>query len=161
QTRPRGTAHAVLAARAAIENHRGDVLVIFADTPLIEPSTLRRLVKSLDGGASVAVLGFEAADPTGYGRLMIDPVGELTAIREHKDASEIEQRLSFCNSGVMAFRAPKLAALLDRITNSNAKSEYYLSDAVAIARGDGLKATAVACPEEEVLGVNARDQLAA
>jgi bifunctional UDP-N-acetylglucosamine pyrophosphorylase/glucosamine-1-phosphate N-acetyltransferase len=160
QAVPQGTAHAVLAARAALENHHGIVLVIFADTPLIAAPTLQRLVNSLGGGASVAVLGFEAADPTGYGRLILDQTGQLTAICEHKDASESERRLRFCNSGVIAFRVPKLVALLDRITNTNAKGEYYLSDAVAIARGDGLKATAIACSEDEVLGVNARDQLA-
>jgi bifunctional UDP-N-acetylglucosamine pyrophosphorylase/glucosamine-1-phosphate N-acetyltransferase len=160
QTVPHGTAHAVLAARAALENHNGDVLVIFADTPLITAPTLQRLVKSLDNGVSIALLGFEAVDPWGYGRLILDRAGYLTAICEEKDASEDERRLSFCNSGVMAFRVPNLADLLGRITNTNAKGEFYLTDAVAIARSDGLTATAIACPEEEVLGVNAREQLA-
>jgi bifunctional UDP-N-acetylglucosamine pyrophosphorylase/glucosamine-1-phosphate N-acetyltransferase len=82
------------------------------------------------------------------------------AIREHKDASAEELRVSLCNSGVLAFRVPSLTAILSRIGNANAKSEYYLTDAVAIARADGVAATVVRCPESEVLGVNSRVQLA-
>lgn len=156
-----GTADAVLAARPAIETHRGDVIVLYADTPLIEAPTVERLRGLLDAGAAVGVLGFEARDPTGYGRLVTDGSGALVAIREHKDASEAERAIRLCNSGVMAFRVEGLAGILGRIGNGNAKGEYYLTDAVEIARNDGLKAAVVACPEDEVLGVNSRDQLAA
>ena len=161
QRQQRGTADAVLAARDALRSHTGDVLVLYADTPLLTPDTLRRLMAALDAGANVAVLGFEAADPTGYGRLLTGSAGELVAIREHRDATETEQRVRLCNSGVLAFRAPDLLTILDRIGNGNAKGEFYLTDAVAIARADGRKAAVVVCPEAEVLGVNARDQLAA
>lgn len=156
-----GTADAVLAARPAIETHRGDVVVLYADTPLIEAPTIARLRGLLDDGAAVGVLGFEARDPTGYGRLVTDGSGALVAIREHKDANEAERAIRLCNSGVMAFRVEGLVGILGRIGNGNAKGEYYLTDAVEIARNDGLKAAAVACPEDEVLGVNSRDQLAA
>jgi bifunctional UDP-N-acetylglucosamine pyrophosphorylase/glucosamine-1-phosphate N-acetyltransferase len=84
----------------------------------------------------------------------------VVAIREDKDASDAEKEITFCNSGVFAFRGGIALSLLDRIGNDNAKGEYYLTDAVEIARQDGLKAVAVACDEEEVLGVNSRDQLA-
>ena len=156
-----GTADAVLAARPAIEAHCGDVVVLYADTPLIEAPTILRLRALLDAGAAVGVLGFEARDPTGYGRLVTDASGALVAIREEKDASEAERAIRLCNSGVMAFRVAGLAGILGRIGNANAKGEYYLTDAVEIARRDGHKAAAVACSEDEVLGVNSRDQLAA
>ena len=156
-----GTADAVLAARDAIARHNGDVLVLYADTPLLTAPTLQRLLATLDQGAGIAVLGFEAADPAGYGRLLVDEGGWLRAIREDKDASEEERGVQLCNSGVMAFRVDDLLGLLGRIDNKNAKGEFYLTDAVEIARANGTRAGVVACAEDEVLGVNARDQLAA
>ena len=161
QAEQRGTADAVLAARAAIAAHRGDVMVLYADTPLIEVSTLSRLRRRLDSGSAVAVLGFEAADPTGYGRLLTGAHGRLEAIREEKDATDAERAIRLCNSGVLAFRVPDLAGLLGRIGNANAKGEFYLTDAVELAHRDGHEAGVVVCAEQEVLGVNARDQLAA
>jgi bifunctional UDP-N-acetylglucosamine pyrophosphorylase / glucosamine-1-phosphate N-acetyltransferase len=155
-----GTADAVLAARSAIEKHSGDVIVLYADTPLIQAETIARIRSALDQGANVAVLGFRPVDPSGYGRLLTDASGALVAIREEKDASDAERKVNLCNSGVMAFRVPRLAELLDSIGNSNAKGEYYLTDAVEIARAQGLKATVVECAEDEVLGVNSRNQLA-
>lgn len=155
-----GTADAVLAAREAIAAHDGDVIVLYADTPLIEAETIVRLRASLNAGAGVAVLGFHAANPTGYGRLLTDGAGKLQAIREEKDASDAERAVTLCNSGVMAFALPSLLGVLERIGNANAKGEYYLTDAVEIAHGDGAIASVVVCPETEVLGVNARDQLA-
>lgn len=161
QEQQRGTADAVLAARDAIAAHKGDVMVLYADTPLIEVNTIDRLLRALDDGAGVAVLGFEARDPTGYGRLLTDANGRLEAIREEKDASAAERAVRFCNSGVMAFRCDGLLERLGRIGCNNAKGEFYLTDVIALARGDGLSAVAVSCSEDEVLGVNARDQLAA
>ncbi len=160
QQNQRGTADALLAARKALNEHDGDVIVLYADTPLIRASTITRIQEALDGGANVAVLGFRARDPRGYGRLLTDATGALEAIREDKDASDSERAIDLCNSGVMAFRVKNLPGLLDRIGNSNSKGEYYLTDAVEIARADNLKAAVVECDEDEVLGVNARDQLA-
>ncbi len=154
-----GTADAVLAARDALAAHRGDVIVLYADTPLIEPETLQRLRAVLDGGAGVAVLGFEARDATGYGRLLIDDRGDLVAIREHKDASDAERTIRLCNSGVMAFRLDDVAGVLDAIGNANAKGEFYLTDAVEVARARGHRAAVVVCPEDDVLGINSREQL--
>jgi bifunctional UDP-N-acetylglucosamine pyrophosphorylase/glucosamine-1-phosphate N-acetyltransferase len=156
-----GTAHAVLAARAAIAAHRGDVIVLFADTPLLRASTLLQLRARLDSQTPLAVLGFHAADPAGYGRLVTDPSGGLLAVREHKDASEAERKITLCCSGVMAFRASSMLPLLDRIANHNAQGEYYLTDAVGLASNSGFKATAIVCSEDEVLGINSREQLAA
>ena len=160
QTDRLGTANAVLAAQPAIEGFDGNVVILYGDTPLLLPETLRRLLAALDNGAGVAVLGFEAADPTGYGRLLRDETGALVAIREEREANEAEKWLNLCNSGVMAFRSGVLLPLLSRIGNTNAKGEYYLTDAVEIARSDGLAVGVVTCPEDEVMGVNDRVQLA-
>jgi len=159
QSQQNGTADAVLAAREAIQSHDGDVLVLYADTPLLTAATLRALRGVLDEGAAVGVLGFTADDPTGYGRLVMEG-GRLLAIREDKDASAAERTICLCNSGVVAFRHPDLAQLLGGIGNDNANGEYYLTDAVTLARAEGGEARAVVCDEEEVLGVNTRVQLA-
>ena len=124
-----GTAHAVLAARAALEKGADDVLVIFGDTPLIKPQTLAKLRQALTDGANVAVLGFRPADPTGYGRL-VTKGAELTAIVEHADATEAQRGIALCNGGLMAFDGRHALSILDRIGNDNRKGEFYLTDAV-------------------------------
>ncbi len=161
QTERLGTAHAVLAARKALEQGFDDVLIAFADTPLIRPETFASLRAALADGAAVAALGFHAADPQGYGRLLLAPDGALTAIREHKDATEAERATRLCNAGLMALAGAHALALLDAIGNDNAQKEYYLTDAVAGARAMGLKALHRTAPEDEVQGVNDRVQLAA
>ncbi|APF37583.1 bifunctional UDP-N-acetylglucosamine diphosphorylase/glucosamine-1-phosphate N-acetyltransferase GlmU [Chelatococcus daeguensis] len=154
-----GTAHAVLAARDEIAQGYDDVLVAFADTPLVTAETFGRLRAELARGAAVAVLGFEAADPNGYGRLIIE--GEdLLAIREHKDANDEERRVGLCNAGLMALDGGEALALLDAIGQDNAQREFYLTDAVAVARARGLKAHVVVADEAEVQGINDRTQLA-
>ena len=159
QAERRGTAHAVLAARKAIGVGADDLLVVFADTPLIRPDTLARLRAPLTRGAAVAVLGFRPIDPTGYGRLIMQ--GEqLLAIREEKDASEAERAIGLCNAGLMALRGDVALAILDRIGDANAKREFYLTDAVAIARAMGLEAVAIETEEDEVRGINSQAQLA-
>lgn len=155
-----GTADAVLAAREAIAAHRGDLLVLFADTPLLRAETIGKLLGELERGAQIAVLGFEARDPGSYGRLLTTADGTLTAIREAKDASPAELAIRLCNSGVMAFRLASPLAALDKIGNANAKGEFYLTDAVEIVRAQGGRAAVVVCDEDEVLGVNARGELA-
>lgn len=156
-----GTAHAVLAARDALEGFCGDVVILYGDTPLIRPQTLARMLDSLKSGAGLVVLGFEAGEPAGYGRLITDASGALLAVREEKDASPEERAVTLCNSGVFAFRGENLLGLLDRIGNDNANGEYYLTDTVELACGDGLKTGVVLCAEEEVMGVNSKVQLAA
>ena len=156
-----GTADAVKAATPAFEGARGPVLVLYGDTPLLRAETLKAVLGELDAGADLVVIGFEAADPTGYGRLLFDEKGRLAGIREEKDASAAERALTLCNSGIMAFRSSEtLAGLLSRIGNDNANGEYYLTDAVALARADGLQARIVLSNAEEVLGVNSRAELA-
>ncbi|MGB2932903.1 MAG: bifunctional UDP-N-acetylglucosamine diphosphorylase/glucosamine-1-phosphate N-acetyltransferase GlmU [Methyloceanibacter sp.] len=156
-----GTADAVKAAEAGFTGFPGAVIVLYGDTPLLRAETLDRLRHALDDGADIAVVGFEASAPTGYGRLLLDERGRLLGIREEKDASETERALTLCNSGIMGFRSAKtLAGLLSRIGNKNAKGEFYLTDAVALARADGLDARLVRSEAAEVLGVNSRAELA-
>jgi bifunctional UDP-N-acetylglucosamine pyrophosphorylase/glucosamine-1-phosphate N-acetyltransferase len=159
QNERHGTAHAVLAARDAIAHGSDDVVIVFADTPLIRAETLQRLRAALAEGAAVAVLGFRAADPTGYGRMIVER-GELVAIKEEKDASAAERANEFCNGGVMALAGNSALAILDQIDDRNAKHEFYLTDAVRIARAKGLKTVALETREDEVRGVNTQGQLA-
>jgi bifunctional UDP-N-acetylglucosamine pyrophosphorylase/glucosamine-1-phosphate N-acetyltransferase len=159
QAERRGTAHAVLAARDAIARKPDDVLVIFADTPLIRPQTLVRMRDALAGGAAIVVLAFRPKDPKGYGRLVFEG-GELVAIREELDASPAERALDLCNGGLMAFAGASALAILERIGNRNSKGEYYLTDAVAIARDMGLKAAVIETEEDDVRGINTKAQLA-
>src|SRR3979411_348603 len=111
-----GTAHAVLAARDAIARGADDLLVVFGDTPLISAATLARMRAPLKEGAALAVLGFRAADPTGYGRLLIES-GKLVAIREQADASAEERKVTLCNAGVMAFDGRRALKILEKIGN--------------------------------------------
>lgn len=154
-----GTAHAVLSVDRELLSGFETVLVLYGDTPLITAETLTRLKAALSSGADVAVLGFEAQDPTGYGRLIVS--GEkLTAIREEAEASAEEKAIRFCNSGVMALKGAHLPGLLEAIGNGNPKGEYFLTDAVAVALEKGLSAVAIHGEETEFLGVNDRAQLA-
>ena len=160
QAERRGTAHAVLAAKSAIARGFDDILVVFGDTPLIRPGTLGKLRGALADGAAVAVLGFRAADPTGYGRLVTQGDALIT-IREHADASDAERAITLCNAGLMAFAGRQALEILQKIGNDNRKGEFYLTDAVAIARNMGLKAVALEVTEDEVSGINSKAQLAA
>ncbi len=159
QAERRGTAHAVLAARAAIEQGADDILVIFGDTPLLAPETLKAMRGAIAHGASIAVLGFRPADPTGYGRLITNG-HRLVAIREERDASDIERKIDLCNGGAMALRGEVALEILDRIGDTNAKGEFYLTDAVTVADGMALEAVALETREDEVLGVDNRAKLA-
>jgi bifunctional UDP-N-acetylglucosamine pyrophosphorylase/glucosamine-1-phosphate N-acetyltransferase len=154
-----GTAHAVLTARDAIADGADDLLIAFGDTPLISAETFERLRTPLKNGAALAVLGFRAADPTGYGRLLMEG-DRLVAIREHADASADERRITLCNAGVMAFDGRRALEIIEKIGNANSKAEYYLVDAVEIVRQLGLEAVVIETGEDEVRGINTKAQLA-
>ena len=154
-----GTAHAVLAARDAIADGADDLLIAFGDTPLISAETFERLRTPLKNGAALAVLGFHAADPTGYGRLLMEG-DRLVAIREHADASADERKITLCNAGVMAFDGRRALEIIEKIGNANSKAEYYLVDAVEIVRELGLEAVVIETGEDEVRGINTKAQLA-
>src|SRR3977135_2057838 len=154
-----GTAHAVLAARDAIARGADDLLVAFGDTPLISAETFARLRAPLKNGAALAVLGFRAADPTGYGRLVVEG-DQLVASREQAEASPAEREINLCNAGVMAFDCRKALEIIEKMRTANSKGEYYLPDAVGIVRQQGLEAVVIETSEDEVRGINTKAQLA-
>ena len=154
-----GTAHAVLAAREAIERGYDDLLIVFGDTPLIEAQSLQKARERLSDGADVVVIGFRPDNPHGSGRL-IEEGDQLVAIVEEKEATEAQKQIGFCNGGLMAVRGQHALALLDAVGNDNAKGEYYLTDIVAIAHGKGMNVTAIEVPVDNVIGINNRVELA-
>ncbi|MEL6551691.1 MAG: bifunctional UDP-N-acetylglucosamine diphosphorylase/glucosamine-1-phosphate N-acetyltransferase GlmU [Pseudomonadota bacterium] len=159
QTEQLGTGHAVLQAKEALAGHEGPAFVLYGDTPFIRPETLRAMAEALEE-ASVVVLGFEAADPGQYGRLVTEG-DRLLRIVEWKDASAQERAITLCNSGLIAADTTLLFELLGEVTNTNAAGEYYLTDLPGLAGQRGLVTRVVTCPEEETLGINSRTDLAA
>lgn len=154
-----GTGHAVLQAKEALADFDGDVIVVFGDTPFVRPETIAEMVAARANGSDIVMLGFEAADPGRYGRMVVQD-GQFERIVEAKDATEEELSITLCNSGLVAADAATLFDLLQTIGNDNASGEYYLTDIVASGRKQGLSASVVTCDEAETLGINTRAQLA-
>ena len=154
-----GTAHAVAQARGALAGFDGDAIVLFADTPFIQPATIARMAEARASHDLVA-LGFEPSDPARYGRLVTDG-NDLLRIVEYKDATPQERAIGLCNSGLIAADSATLFDLIDAVGQDNAQGEYYLTDIVGIGRDRGLSATVVRCDESETLGINSRADLAA
>jgi bifunctional UDP-N-acetylglucosamine pyrophosphorylase / glucosamine-1-phosphate N-acetyltransferase len=158
QAERKGTGHAVMMAEAALKGFTGTVLVLYGDVPLVQASALRDLLAKLDDKHAMAVLGFEAANPYGYGRLIC--AGDtVKAIVEHKDASEAERLISLCNSGIIAISTDRLWSALRKVKPANAQNELYLTDTVAIMAHDGHACGLAVCDEADVAGVNDRVQL--
>lgn len=154
-----GTGNAVLSAREELQGFEGDVLVIFGDNPITTVATYRNMINKRHEGYAIVVLGFTPEDAARYGRLKIEN-GELVKIVEFKDATDEEKAIKLCNSGIMCFDGKVMFDILSEITNENASKEYYLTDAIAIARSKGLKCAVVECSAEEVAGANTREELA-
>ena len=163
QDKPLGTGHAVRAAQAALKGFTGDVLVIYGDTPLIRPETLKAMLRAgrARRRADLVALGFRAADPKTYGRLILDDDGRPLRIVEAKDATAAERAVDLCNAGPMLVDARRLFDLLGRVRNRNAQGEYYLTDLVELARARKLTTALVEATEAEVQGINSRAELAA
>ncbi len=160
QDPPLGTGHAVLAAEAALAAFKGDVVVTMADAPLLGAASVEPLFEILAGGADLAILGFEAADPAAYGRMIMGQGGALTAIVEARDATPEILAIRSCHSGVVAANKNVLFDLLKQVGNANAKGEYYLTDVVALAVKAGKKVASAFASEDAALGVNSQSQLA-
>lgn len=158
QTEQLGTGHAVAQAAPLLASASGDAIVLYGDTPFIRPETLAAM-QSARAQHAVVVLGFHAADPGRYGRLIATD-DRLERIVEYKDATDAERAITLCNSGVICANTKVLVDLVSRIQPNNAAGEYYLTDIVEIARSLGHSAGVVLCPEAETLGVNTRAQLA-
>lgn len=162
QERQQGTGDAVMAAMGELTGFTGDVLVLYGDSPLITPATLSAMVAARRGtdNPAVVVLGMRPADPGAYGRLILGADGGLVRIVEFLDATTDERAVTLCNAGFMAFDGARMPGLLAGIGNDNAKGEYYLTDAVAVARGGGHACAVVEGPVEDTAGVNSRAELA-
>jgi bifunctional UDP-N-acetylglucosamine pyrophosphorylase/glucosamine-1-phosphate N-acetyltransferase len=159
QSERKGTAHAASMARPAFTPASGYVAVTYGDHPLLQARNFSGVMSRMDAGMDAAILGFEPRDPTGYGRLITE--GErLLAIREDKDATDEERQIGLCNACILAFRAEVFRELIDRVTPHNAQGEYYLTDLVELANAAGYRVGYAVAPEEDLLGVNDRAQLA-
>ena len=159
QVERKGTAHAASMARPAFGAATGYVAVVYGDHPLLRGDDFKRVTDRLDAGLDVAILGFEPQDPTGYGRFITDG-DRLLAIREHKDATEDERKIGLCNACILSFRADVYNGLIDKVSNSNVQGEYYLTDLVELANAAGHSVGYAVAPEDNVMGVNDRAQLA-
>lgn len=159
QEEPRGTGDAVAAALPLLPGN-GAVVVLYGDTPLLLPATVRQLLDARrEVDVAVAVLGMRPPDPSGYGRLSFVE-GMLAEIVEERHADDALRRDGVCNAGIMAIEAARLRELLGALTVHPERGEVYLTDAVALARARGWGATAVVGPWVEGLGVNSQAQLA-
>jgi len=153
-----GTGHAVSMAKNALAGFKGTALVLYGDVPLIKAETLRGLLAKLDAKHKMAVLGFAADNPHGYGRLILKGK-DIADIREQLDASPKERKINLCNSGIIAIDSELLWQLVPKLSNKNAKGEYYLTDLVKLATKAKTKVALALCNEVEVAGVNDRAQL--
>ena len=166
QDPPKGTGHAVECAQDSLKDDNGNayqgiVIVAFADTPLVRSETYQALADALEtSDAAIACLGFEAQDPTGYGRLVRNDKGLLLKITEEKDANADEKKITFVNAGMMALRAPLVFDLLAGLQNNAKTGEKYLTDCIEAARQAGHNVVTIEAEQTEVLGVNDRADLA-
>lgn len=174
QIEQRGTGHAAMEGLKQLAAHGGRILILYGDVPLLRPATIRRLLdlggagpaRGGAGGAArampLAIITTIVEDPKGYGRVVRDPAGKIVRIVEEKDASEAERRIKEINAGIYLVEAELLASALRRLTPANAQGEYYLTDVVGLAIGDGHDVGSVIVEDSgEVLGANTRAELAA
>ncbi|OEO32085.1 UDP-N-acetylglucosamine diphosphorylase/glucosamine-1-phosphate N-acetyltransferase [Devosia insulae DS-56] len=159
QTERKGTAHAAGMARPLWQDAEGYVAVVYGDHPLLRGVNFDAVLSRLADGFDAAILGFEPKDPTGYGRFITDG-DRLLAIREHKDASEAERAIGLCNACILTFKAEVFRELIDRVKPNNAQKEFYVTDLVQLANEAGYKVGYGVAPEQDVMGVNDRAQLA-
>jgi bifunctional UDP-N-acetylglucosamine pyrophosphorylase / glucosamine-1-phosphate N-acetyltransferase len=159
QQEPNGTARAVAAAKAALTDFAGDVLVLYGDSPLITSATIETLLTAKPS-ADIIVAGMRPADPADYGRLIAAPDGTLEAIVELRDCDDTQRAIGFVNAGPIVVAADQLFSLLSVVDRNNAQHEYYLTDIVRAARERGLLCRAVEVPADDMAGVNDRADLA-
>ncbi|HRJ01816.1 MAG TPA: bifunctional UDP-N-acetylglucosamine diphosphorylase/glucosamine-1-phosphate N-acetyltransferase GlmU [Hyphomonas sp.] len=160
QDPPMGTGHAVRCAEEALKGFEGELAVLYGDSPLVPVSVIEALFGEVAAGAKLGVLGFEAAEPGLYGRLITNAAGDLEAIVEAREATPEQLKVRICNSGVMAGGAKDMFRLLQKITNQNAKGEYYLTDLVGLARAEGGRCVLVTATEDDLIGCDSKSDLA-
>ncbi|MEO9515295.1 MAG: bifunctional UDP-N-acetylglucosamine diphosphorylase/glucosamine-1-phosphate N-acetyltransferase GlmU [Paracoccaceae bacterium] len=150
-----GTGHAVQMAAPLLDGFEGRVVVLFGDTPFIQPETMQNLMAAT---SDITILAFDAADPGRYGRVVSNG-DALERIVEWKDASPEERNITLCNSGVMCISSTLLNDLIFELSDTNDASEFYLTELPALARKNGYSAGVVLCDEAETLGVNTLAEL--
>jgi bifunctional UDP-N-acetylglucosamine pyrophosphorylase/glucosamine-1-phosphate N-acetyltransferase len=162
QTEQLGTGHAVAECRSSLAEFTGTLLVLVGDAPLLRTATLEHLLSiHAETGAACTLLTTLLDDPTGYGRIVRAPGGDVQAIVEHKDASPEELAVAEINSGIIAFETEPLWRHIEQLSRRNVQGEYYLTDLVGIFVAAGLTVSAYCVPDPwEVAGVNSREQLA-
>jgi bifunctional UDP-N-acetylglucosamine pyrophosphorylase/glucosamine-1-phosphate N-acetyltransferase len=159
QDPPLGTGHAVMAARDALADFQGDVLVTNGDCPLLQPHDLQPLFTLRQNGAALALLGFEPHDTLLYGRLIRGADGHVIRIVEPKEATQEQLAVRACYAGMLCADKERLFGWLDRTTNNNAKGEYYLTEIVQLAAVDEALVKAAIAPETAVMGCDTPMQL--
>ncbi len=161
QSEQLGTGHAVEMCRDQLAHHRGSVLVVAGDSPLIQASSIKKLLEQFETGDFACLLGtLIKQDPTGLGRIVRDADGIFSGIVEHKDASEAQRAIQEVNMSTYLFRSQNLLSALSRLENSNAQAEYYLTDCPQILKSDGLKVDALPVLEPcESLSINTIEEL--
>lgn len=160
QEKQLGTGHAALAAMPVLDGFDGNIIILYGDTPFIRPSTLEKLVQGRIDGAALAFLGFKALDPSGYGRIVQDDLGQVLRVVESKNANEDESKIELCFGGGVCAHSSTLRELLNEIKVDEITREYYLTEIVELASKRGMRCDTVLCDESETLGVNSRAQLA-
>ncbi len=157
QAEQHGTGHAVQQAAPYLDAD-ANTLILLGDVPLVDEAACKKLVEQANN--KLAILSFNKADPTGYGRIVRAACGNVTAIVEHKDASEAQRKISEVNTGIMAMPNVQLKSWLSRLSNNNAQGEYYLTDIVELAVQDDLEVVAEITPDEwSVTGINSKTDL--
>lgn len=158
QAEQHGTGHAVQQAMPHLEMD-AHTLILLGDVPLIDVQACEKLVKQ--GQDKLAILSFNKPDPTGYGRIVRNSLGNVTAIVEHKDATPVQREIKEVNTGIMAMPNANLLTWLSKLTNHNAQGEYYLTDIVALAVQDNVDVVAeITADEWSVTGINSKADLA-
>ena len=160
QEKQLGTGHAALAAMPVLDGFDGNIIILYGDTPFIRPSTLEKLIRGRIDGAALAFLGFKALDPSGYGRIVQDDLGQVLRVVESKNANEDESKIDLCFGGGVCAHSSTLRELLNEIKVDEITREYYLTEIVELASKRGMRCDAILCDESETLGVNSRTQLA-
>ncbi len=168
QTDRLGTGHAVKQAFGALagfcsKGDTADIMVIFGDTPLIKPETYAQMVdlRRSENGPALLGLAFRPGESGRYGRVKQDDQGHVIGIIEFADASDEEKEIDLCNAGILLGDGPTVCRLINQLDNNNAQGEYYLPVIFDFAYAEGLDTRAVEASEEEVMGINSRQELAA
>lgn len=162
QTKMRGSADAVMRTKGALDRFKGDVVILYSDTPLIEQETMRRLIAKHKGtGAACTLLTARLKDPTGYGRILRDDAEKIARIIEEEETSLYDKVIDEINVGAYCFDSRELFGALKEVRPDNKKKEYYLTDIVSILRKRNLKIESLCTDDEdEAIGVNSKEDLA-